>query len=434
MSNFIFNAKAEEARYRYEMLNLVRRDKFDFIMPGAMRDNGIDMWIHVIKRGDPDPFGLDLGANMGYFVFTDRGGDRIERALFGVSFAEIADKSIYDIIGEESDFTKHIAERNPKRIAVNMSEWLSHADGLSYTGYFKLCKMLGDKNIKKLVSSENVLTNFRVRRVQSEIILFAKACKIQRDLMESAFKSIIPGVTTREDIGWYAQGWLLDKGIENYHYGIDPLPQIQHSYVSDSSEWDDPDYVFHRGDMIKWDWGFTYLNFGTDYKRWAYILREGEKRLPVGVQHAWDQALKAREIIRKTIKSGLTALETLKKVNKAIEDAGFVNTPFTDTAKDKDIIASLGDSEKTGFSIDCHCVGNTGNSEVAVGPSVAPFRKNRAHLKVQPNNLIAFEFNIHSWIPDWGKRLMINLEDNALVTERGIEALYPRNEKMILIR
>ena len=434
MMNFIFNAKAEEARYRYEMLNLVRRDKFDFIMPGAMRDNGIDMWIHVIKRGDPDPFGLDLGANMGYFVFTDRGGGRIERALFGVSFAEIADKSIYDIIGEESDFAKHVAERNPKHIAVNMSKWLSHADGLSYTGYFKLCKMLGDENAKKLVSSEKVITDFRVRRVQSEIILFAKACEIERYLMESAFKSIIPGVTTREDIGWYAQGWLLDKGIEFYHYGIDPLPQIMHSSVSDPSEWDDPDYVFQRGDMIKWDWGFPYLNFGTDIKRWAYILCEGEKGLPTGVQYAWDQAVKAREILRKTIKSGLTALETLEKVNKAVEDAGFISTPFTDTAKDKEIIASLGDSEKAGFSIDCHCVGNTGNSEVAVGPSVAPFRKDRAHLKIEKNNLIAFEFNIHSWIPEWEKRLMINLEEDALVTERGVEALYPRQEKIILIR
>ena len=27
-----------------------------------------------------------------------------------------------------------------------------------------------------------------------------------------------------------------------------------------------------------------------------------------------------------------------------------------------------------------------------------------------------------------------NVEDNALVTELGIEALYPRNEKMILVR
>ena len=92
--------------------------------------------------------------------------------------------------------------------------------------------------------------------------------------------------------------------------------------------------------------GFTYLNFGMDYKRWAYILREGEKDLPEGVQHVWDQVLEVREVLRKTIKSGLTALETLKKVNKAVEDAGFISTPFTDTAKDKEIIASLGDSEK----------------------------------------------------------------------------------------
>jgi len=160
MLNFNFNAKVEEARYRYEMLNIVRRDKFDFIMPGAMRDNGIDMWIHVMKRGVPDPFELDFGINPDYFlpsqgysttyiVFTDRGGDRIERALFGISRSAIADKSIYDIIGEESDLAKYVAERNPKRIAVNMSEWLSHLDTLSYTvlSYAKYLVMKMQKNL-----------------------------------------------------------------------------------------------------------------------------------------------------------------------------------------------------------------------------------------------------------------------------------------------
>jgi hypothetical protein len=31
-------------------------------------------------------------------------------------------------------------------------------------------------------------------------------------------------------------------------------------------------------------------------------------------------------------------------------------------------------------------------------------------------------------------RLAINFEDNAIVTPNGVEALYPRNEQMILIR
>ncbi|MCY4596362.1 MAG: hypothetical protein OXC19_16375, partial [Bryobacterales bacterium] len=30
-----------------EVMRLLRREKLDLILPGAMRDNGVDMWIHV---------------------------------------------------------------------------------------------------------------------------------------------------------------------------------------------------------------------------------------------------------------------------------------------------------------------------------------------------------------------------------------------------
>jgi Xaa-Pro dipeptidase len=425
-------ASAQEAQSRFELLNLIRRDKFDKILPGAMRDNEVDMWIHVIRRGDPDAFALDLGGTMGYFIFTDRGGDRIERALLGVSFAPVADPSVYDIFGEESDLPEFIAERDPKRIAINMSESLTHADGLSHTGYKKLVKLIGDKYAQRLVSSEDVITDFRVRRVQTEIIAFAKACEIQRLIMEAALKRIVPGVTTREELGWWANDQLLNQGIEPSYFGVG-MPGLNYS-ESDRSQTRKPDYIFQRGDLISWDWGIAYLNFGTDYKRKAYILKEGETSLPPSIQKAWDRGLKAREVIRKTLKPGHTAGETLKIVAGALEKAGFIYTPFEDTERDREIVQSLGDEEKSGFSIDCHCLGNTGNSEIAVGPSMAPFRQHRSHLLVQPNNLIAFEFIVHTWIPEWGTRLAINFEDNALVTSNGVEALYPRNEKMILIR
>lgn len=429
-----FYALAQEARARYELLNLIRKEKFDKILPGAMRDNNVDMWIHVIRRGDPDPLELDLGGTMGYFIFTDRGGDRIERALFGVSFARVADRSVYDIFGEESKIAQFVAKRNPKRIAVNMSGWLTHTDSLSHTGYLKLIKLLGGKYAKRLVSSENVITDFRVRRVQTEVIAFAKACEIQRRIMEAALSSIKPGITTREELGWWALDQLLALGIESSYLGVG-TPGISHSEATDRSEIRKRGYAFQRGDFLSWDWGIKYLNFGTDYKRKAYILKDGETDLPAGLKHAWERGLKAREIIRKTLKPGQTAGETLKIVAKALEDAGYVYTPFTDIGvKDRELINALKDSEKSGFSIDCHCVGNTGNSEIAVGPSMAPFRKNRAHLKIQSNNLIAFEFMVHTWVPEWGRRLSINFEDNAIVTERGVEALYPRNEQIIIIR
>jgi len=37
-----FDAMAQEARARYELLNLIRKDKFDKVLPGAMRDNNVD--------------------------------------------------------------------------------------------------------------------------------------------------------------------------------------------------------------------------------------------------------------------------------------------------------------------------------------------------------------------------------------------------------
>ncbi len=38
-----------------EALRPMRNEKLNFILPGAMRDNNVDMWIHVTRSGDPDP-------------------------------------------------------------------------------------------------------------------------------------------------------------------------------------------------------------------------------------------------------------------------------------------------------------------------------------------------------------------------------------------
>jgi len=173
--------------------------------------------------------------------------------------------------------------------------------------------------------------------------------------------------------------------------------------------------------------GIGYLNFGTDFKRNAYILKEGETDIPKGLKQAWARALEAREIIRKTLKIGRTAGESLEAIVQALEAGGFVHTPSDDISSQyRDLVKALGDSDKSGFSIDFHATGNTSVGDATTGPSIAPFRKDRAHLTVQQNFIFAFEFMVHSWIPEWGKRMSISYEDNSIVTEKGIEALYPR--------
>ena len=66
-----------------EMIKQILLDKFDTILPQIMREHEIDMWIQVMREGGPNPMGDVLGGNNGVFIFTDRGGDRIERAVIG---------------------------------------------------------------------------------------------------------------------------------------------------------------------------------------------------------------------------------------------------------------------------------------------------------------------------------------------------------------
>ena len=50
-----------DAKARWERLCTIRREKFDRVLPEAMRENGIDMWIVAMKEGHYDPLWELLG-------------------------------------------------------------------------------------------------------------------------------------------------------------------------------------------------------------------------------------------------------------------------------------------------------------------------------------------------------------------------------------
>jgi len=443
-----------EFRSRWERLDLICREKFAISLPKALRENQIDMWIHVVKLGNPDPLALDLGVGVsvsapdpsggstGYFVFTDRGGDRIERAILGGSAPQ---GDLYDIIGPEEDLGQFVAERDPERIAVNMSGWVAVADGLSHTCYLRLVEALGEKYANRLVSAEQVITDFRDRRVIREIVEHGQLGEMTRQLIERALSNevITPGVTTKEDVAWWVKEQVLARGIEP-SYSEFYLPSLLYSESKEFEGYPGPSkHTFQRGDLFQFDWGFKFMNLGTDMKRTAYILKEGETAVPAGVQRAWDQGLKARQVLRENIKVGRTAEETLKIVGDAFEEAGFVFAQLIHDAGDWDVVwdealkmRGLGPDErdKTQVSIDCHCVGNSGNSQIEPGPAISGFRPGRGHLTIKANHLFALELFANSPIPEWGGyRVRFGIEDDAIVTEDGVQFLYPPNSRILLI-
>ena len=72
---------AQEAYRRWRIMNEIRNDKFDLVLPAVMRENNIDMWIITNKEGNFDPLYPDMGSGYttqnGYYIFPDTGKPRI---------------------------------------------------------------------------------------------------------------------------------------------------------------------------------------------------------------------------------------------------------------------------------------------------------------------------------------------------------------------
>ena len=49
--------QAKEEAELTEWNNRIRREKFDLVLPEAMRKNHVDMWIHVMREPIPEAFG-----------------------------------------------------------------------------------------------------------------------------------------------------------------------------------------------------------------------------------------------------------------------------------------------------------------------------------------------------------------------------------------
>jgi hypothetical protein len=77
-------------------------------------------------------------------------------------------------------------------------------------------------------------------------------------------------------------------------------------------------------------------------------------------------------------------------------------------------------------------VGNLGHG---IGPSIAWFNPERLLYEIRPSNLFSIELFAYTRAPEFGgRKVRIPLEDDAIVTARGVEWLYPINRRILLIK
>ena len=157
-----------------------------------------------------------------------------------------------------------VRQRDPKRIGVNMSDQIGPADGLSVTMLAHLKKTLGEPYASRLVSAEKLVVDFRTRRVAAEIVAFGEAAGIAVQLAERALSNevITVGKTTLEDVAWWLQDRLLERGVGSEF----DMPSIYvtgpNGIIATSTN-----RLIQPGDVMMIDWGVQLMNFGTDVKR-----------------------------------------------------------------------------------------------------------------------------------------------------------------------
>ena len=144
---------------------------------------------------------------------------------------------------------------------------------------------------------------------------------LARQRAKHRLSQVVPGKTTIADINarvYYSAVNTPDKSVD-----ISP-PDVRW-FIHNL------DYVLQRGDLFVGGGGGPggdYMGFGVDTKIHAYILREGETRVPEFLQKVYDKAIAGQWIMRDHMKVGMTAGESLNGMVKAMEEAGYIYTPF----------------------------------------------------------------------------------------------------------
>jgi len=412
----------------------------------------------VVRETIPDPFGAEeLGSTSGVFVFTDRGGDRIERAVLGRRWGAshagetwrvhwetklVEECGAYDIIqdavlvrqppgGPETEYDyrfeglgEFVAARGPQRIALNFKRELGPyptttraEDGLSHTDYLLLTEELGEEYADRIVSSEYVMMDYISRKVPSEIELLKRMRRDEDERVTRAFAEIVPGVTKNRDVGVTV---FRRRGTGVSQRGRTP----GHENV-----------VIQGGDIV------AAPSQGT----FAYVLREGEREPPPDIQKLWATYRKVDGILAETIRVGLTPREIVADYTAKFEEEGIilrdVQLHLFDVRNDFSAYTAGFDPVKTHLNIDCHAMGKGAREtkfENYFGPRIGSNGPEWMwDIPLPPNHHLVLEYFIYMPWPSSeheDQYLFWWNHEQVLATDSGVEYLSPPQKELYLIR
>ena len=411
---------------RPEVENRLLEERLEQLLPRLMREQGIDLWLVIAREYNDDPVFLSLVPKPRFtarrttmLLFHDRGPQAgVER----LTISRYPLGTLYQAAWEGGDLEAQwrrlaevIAERDPEKIAVNVSATWPVADGLSHGLHRQLQEALGDGLSQRLVSAESLVVRWLETRTVAEVEVWQRAVAIARDTIAEAFSQrvITPGVTTLGEVAWFIRQRFETAGLAPWFHP-DVNRQWQEADYGDTPFLGigDPDMVIRRGDLLHTDVGLCYLGLCTDTQEMAYVLKLDETDAPPGLAAAMAVGNRWQDVLTGEFQTGRSGNEILAAAQRRLAAMDINHAIYS------------------------HPLGVYGHGP---GPTIGMWDNQgpthgRGDWPLYPMNGYAIEGSVTVAIPEWGgKPAQMKLEQSAVFDGEQVHYLAGRQTRLHLI-
>jgi Xaa-Pro aminopeptidase len=405
------------------------KTRLDTMLLPMMRRNNVSMWIVTTEEFHPDTIAEYVAPPIPYvgrrdfFIFTDRGGDKLERIAL-VRYVEEHLKSFFEVLNSPAGPTlkKIVEERQPKTIALNMGGTRGATNGLTYDAHRFLAETLGEEYAKRFVSAAPLIVEYQDTRLPEEFDHYRTAVTLTDLLTQRALSNevITPGKTTVGDVRW----WLLQQ-VNNLGLGVwfqaDLRVQRQNKETGKTSQFlsvADEAMVIERGDLIHVDFGLNYMGFSTDWQKHAYALKPGEKGAPEGMKKALANTNRLQDLVFKHARAGVSGSDVYAAVMADCKNEGIEAMIYSHS------VGTQGHALGAGIDFRRPIASGSAGGSAGAAPEL-----------LRLGSYTSIELNTSTPVAEWGgQKVTIMAEDDAYMTAEGFKWFRPRQTQFYLVR
>jgi Xaa-Pro aminopeptidase len=329
-------------RDRVEPANRILQKRLDTLLPGLMREAGIDLWLVIARELNEDPVYATLvpepdsgsARRTTMLLFHDRGeAAGVER----LTVSRYPLGGLYEpawqggnLDAQWQRLAELIRERNPKRIGIDVSRNWAVADGLSAGLHERLVAALRPELAARLVPAEPLVIRWLETRAPEELEIYGHAVALARGVVAEAFSNrvITPGVTTTDDVAWYIAQRYSDLGLPTW---FPAYVNVQRPGVACAADapFCGEEGVIRRGDVLHTDVGICYLRLCTDTQEMGYVLRLGESAVPEGLVRALATGNRWQDLLTSEMRPGRSGNDVLAAARASAGRAGITSSVYT---------------------------------------------------------------------------------------------------------